>query len=303
MMSVTEADIEWAWYSTFFLVHFVSSVLLTLVSKQLYQEADIALLFLFWMFSFNAIIVLAMLVGSVFSRTPRATFVGLLVMLMGYFTTIAEDFATGDPTNLRLVSLHPMAAFSYAFRAIGRLEDTGEGLSFDTMNDTDYESGYTFADILRYLFFDSVLWGTLTWYLNRVIPPSYGQALPVYFLFLPSFWFPSMRGSKVDVAENSSATNYNPEVPVEKVSDATRLQAREGKSIEIHKLKKKFGDKVAIDELSLSIYNGQITALLGVNGRSNLDVSSNQYTAENTASAVYRSSYFFIFMHCTCRSW
>lgn len=267
MMSVTESDIGWSWFSSFFLFHTVSTIFLTLVSKKLYQDADMALLFLFWILALTSIIVLAMLVGSVFSRTPLATFVGLLVFFFGYFTTLAEDFATGDPTNLRLVSLHPMAAFSYAFREIGRLEDSGEGLTFSTMHETYYESEYTFAQILRYLFFDSVLWGTVTWYLNRVIPPSYGQPLPVYFLFLPSYWFPSIfRGSKVMDTNVSATTNDDPNIPVEPVTDATRLQASEGKSIEIHNLKKKFGDKVAIDELNLSFYNGQITALLGVNG-------------------------------------
>ena len=276
MMSVTEADIGWAWFSSFFMVHFVSSALLTLVSKQLYAQASMALLFLFWITSFTAIIVLAMLVGSVFSRAPRATFVGLLIIFFGYFTTLAEDFATGDPTNLRLVSLHPMAAFSYGFRVIGRLEDTREGLSFDNMNDSAlFISGMNFAKILRFLFFDTVLWGSLAWYLNRVVPPSYGQPLPLYFLFLRSYWFPSSQESKVSAIDKTSATICdNPGVPVERLSDVTLSQAREGKSIEIHKLKKKFGKKIAIDELSLSIYSGQITALLGVNGWYNIETLS-----------------------------
>lgn len=282
MMSVTEADIGWAWFASFFMVHFVSSALLTLVSKQLYAQASMALLFLFWITSLTAIIVLAMLVGSVFSRTPRATFVALLIIFFGYFATLAEDFATGDPTNLRLVSLHPMATFSYGFRTIGRLEDTGEGLSFDNMNYTDYESGMTFANILRFLFFDNVLWGTLTWYFNRVVPPSYGQPLPIYFLFLRSYWFPSSQEAKVSTLDKASATICdNPDVPVEKLTDATLSQAREGKSIEIHKLKKTFrNNKVAIDELSLSIYSGQITALLGVNGR---------YSTENLSALSIES--------------
>lgn len=267
MMSVREADIGWAWFSTFFLLHLITSVLLALISTQLYAQASPLLLFIFWIFSFTSFIVVAMLIASLFAKTPRATFVGLLVFLAGYFCTLAEDMDTANSVHLRLVSLHPMAAFSYAFREIGRLEDTGMGLTFDTMSATELESGYTFATILRYLFFDSIIWGIVTWYLNRVIPPTYGQALPIYFLFLPSYWCPSMPRNKIDVVEDNESAFCDENIPTEKVPEATRDQAKEGKSIEVHNLKKTFGDKTAIDGLSLSFYNGQITALLGHNGR------------------------------------
>ena len=266
MMGVSEFALNFAWFSSFFMVHLVTSVLLTFVSSKLFQQADIVLLLLFWAFSLTALIVVAMLVASLFSKTPRATFVGLLVFFFGYFCTLAEDFATGSPANLRLVSLHPMAAFSYGLREIGRLED-GYGLTMDSINVTVYPSGYTYVTVLRYLFFDCILWGTVTWYLNRVIPPSYGQALPFYFPFVPSYWCPSIRAgrNKIDIADSAAAV-HDPNIPVEPVSEALRMQAQEGKSIEIHDLKKRFGEKTALDGLNLSIYNGQITALLGVNG-------------------------------------
>lgn len=265
MMSVTEADIGWAWFFSFFIFHLATSVLLALVSKTLYKQSSLFLLLLFWIFSMTAMLVMAMMVASVFSKTARATFVGLLIFFFGYFITLVVDFATGDQKDLRLVSLHPMAAFSYGLREIGRLEDTGYGLTFETMNTTMYDSSYTFSTVLRFLFLDSVLWGFAAAYLNRVIPSSYGQPLPVYFPFLLSYWFPAFRRDKIDVAETGQAVP-DPAIPVESVSDALRMQAKKRKSIEIHNLRKQFGAKIAIDDLSLSIYNGQVTALLGVNG-------------------------------------
>lgn len=76
----------------------------------------------------------------------------------------------------------------------------------------------------------------------------------------------------------SASLQYNPNVestnaccdktiPIEPVSDVLRQQAKEGRSIEILNLRKVFGDKVAVDGLNLSMYNGQITALLGHNGK------------------------------------
>ena len=264
MMSVTESDIGWAWFFSFLCFHFVTAVLCTFVSKRLYRKAEVSLLFTFWIFALIAIIVVAMLLATFFSKTTRATFVGLLVFFFGHFTTLAEDFDTGDPGNLRLISLHPIAVFSYAFREIGRLED-GAGLSVDAMTTTDYASGYTFANILRYLIFDSIIWGIFVWYLNRVIPPAYGQALPFYFPFTVSYWCPSRSHKGTDLT--SAEAPMDTTIPVEPVSDALRRQAREGKSIEIHNLKRTFGGtKIAVDDLNLSIYNGEITALLGHNG-------------------------------------
>jgi ABC-type multidrug transport system ATPase subunit len=55
-------------------------------------------------------------------------------------------------------------------------------------------------------------------------------------------------------------------VAVEEVSNNLKDQAAEGKTIEIRKLKKVFGEKIAVDGLSMSFYRNQITALLGHNG-------------------------------------
>jgi ABC-type multidrug transport system fused ATPase/permease subunit len=267
MMSVTEADIGWAWFMTFFLLHVGTSVVLTLISAQIYGQASLLMLLVFWIFSFTSFIVVAMMIASLFSKTPRATFVGLIVFFFGYFTTLSEDMAEAPLWKLRLVSLHPIAAFSYGLREIGRLEDSEMGLSTQTMNSTDYESGYTFAVVLNSLFIDSILWGIVTWYLNRVIPPAYGQALPIYFPLLPSYWWPSFGYNEMEAAKNGEPALCDEFIPVEEVSEAKRMQAREGKSIEIHNLKKSFGNKTAVDGLNLSIYNGQITALLGHNGK------------------------------------
>merc|ERR1712176_880923 len=98
---------------------------------------------------------------------------------------------------------------------------------------------------------------------NRVIKPDYGQALPWYFPFMSSYWLPSR-------AAPPATDNYNvadsDDIPLEPVGDALKKQKEEGTNIEISGLRKEFGDKVAVDGLSLSMYSGQITALLGHNG-------------------------------------
>lgn len=53
-----------------------------------------------------------------------------------------------------------------------------------------------------------------------------------------------------------------------------RRSGEEADDIVIRNLKKKFGKKHAVDGLSLTMYNGQVTALLGHNGTFAFGVAS-----------------------------
>ena len=156
---------------------------------------------------------------------------------------------------------------SYAIEELGRLEGTGVGLTYESMFSTDSPSGYTFSDAYGNLFLSTLVLSFLTWYLNRVIPPAYGQALPPWFLFTSAYWCPGRNVPLDDDMDKQDDTLADDtDLPLEPVSDALQLQARNGENIEIKNLRKDFGEKVAVDGLNLSIYNGQITALLGHNG-------------------------------------
>lgn len=172
------------------------------------------------------------------------------------------DYTDGDSFLIFLISLHPVAAFSYGLQEIGNLEDRGVGVTESTFDTSDHVSGYTFQNTINNLFLSSLFWGILSTYLVRVLKPDYGQALPFYFPFSPSYWCPSHS----DIEKIESDAEYDAEIPVEPVSDNLKRQAAEGKSIEIRNLQKNFGDKVAVNDFSLSMYSGQITALLGHNG-------------------------------------
>jgi ATP-binding cassette subfamily A (ABC1) protein 3 len=85
---------------------------------------------------------------------------------------------------------------------------------------------------------------------------------PSFALLLP-YWCPSAARLK-DSFEDE--IEYDADVPLEPVGENLKRQSEEGKCIEMRNLKKTFGYLIAVDGLSLSIYSGQITALLGHNG-------------------------------------
>jgi ABC-type Na+ transport system ATPase subunit NatA len=262
MMGVQEADIGWSWYITFLMFHVFTAVGAGAMTKLLYSNSSLVILMIFWLFTFAALISLSFFLAAFFTQATRATLVVLLIFFGGYFLTLVVDFQHDPSSSIMAVSLHPAGAFAYGMQEIGRLEDLGVGLQMDTVTETDSASGFTFGHTLSILLVDSVLYGILGWYANRVVPSAFGRPLPLHFPFTMSYWFPrSIRAPPVDEDIPPNAA-----VHLEPVSTFLKDQAKEGKSIEIRNIRKSFREKIAVDGLSLSMYNGQITALLGHNG-------------------------------------
>jgi ABC-type uncharacterized transport system ATPase subunit len=105
----------------------------------------------------------------------------------------------------------------------------------------------------------------LGWYINRVSPGKYGQALTWNFLFTKSYWFSSKTLSSENLQEWTSNEVYD-SLKIEPASAALKQQELEGTGVHIRGLTKQFGDKTAVSELELSMYEGQVFALLGHNG-------------------------------------
>jgi ATP-binding cassette, subfamily A (ABC1), member 3 len=267
MMSVMESDIGWSWFCTFAIMHVISASCCAAVATVLYDRSSLFLLWLFWSFGFLAIIVFSMAWSTITSRSARAVLVGLLVFFSGIFLTLAVNYESGNPTAISIVSLHPVTAFVYGIKLLGHLEDLDLGLVGNTLDYTESLSGLRMIDIYRYLVVDTFLWSFLSWYLNRVIEPEYGQALPLWFLFNPNYWCGVMfqnYGNFDDTIEEAKPSDDS--IPSEPVSDALKRQAEQGKSLEIVNLRKTYGNTIAVDGISLSMYSGQVTALLGHNG-------------------------------------
>lgn len=208
--------------------------------------------------------VFCMWIATFFSKATTATLMGVLLVLCGYFVTFASAFDTGKSSIIRLVSLHPIAAISYGLQEVGRLEDAGVGVNSSTFSKSDNTSGFVFLSSIQSLMFDCVYWGFGVWYLNRVLRSDYGQSLPYNFPFTASYWCPG--SAKSPVVTDDGETTYAEGIPVEPVTEALRAQSLAGDGIEIRGLRKQFGEKTAVDGLSLSMYKGQVTALLGHNG-------------------------------------
>jgi hypothetical protein len=124
-----------------------------------------------------------MALSSLVSNGTRGVVIAVMMTLMGTFLVMAYSFWKGEAGVIQLISLHPVAAFSYGLQEVGRLEDAGVGVIDATIEATDGPSGYNFWMCIRMLMIDIAVWGLLAWYLNRVVKPVCGTSLPIYFPF------------------------------------------------------------------------------------------------------------------------
>uniref|UniRef100_A0A8C9DPX7 ABC transporter domain-containing protein n=1 Tax=Prolemur simus TaxID=1328070 RepID=A0A8C9DPX7_PROSS len=129
-----------------------------------------------------------------------------------------------------------------------------------------------FGYLLGMLLLDAFLYGLATWYIERVFPGQFGVPQPWYFFLMRSYWFgkPRIRENKEEIEANSSTeSNYFED-------ESTTLVA----GIQIKHLHKEFRQKALVNNLSLNIYEGQITILLGHNGAgktTTLNILTGQY--------------------------
>ena len=260
VQSVTECDIGWSWFLSFYAFFAPSGLLTAVFTNLLYSTSNFLWLLVFWQLTFISCIVFCFLIAAVSTKATKATLIGIMMFFVGYFVPFAVDYQNGDRTLVTLMSFHPVTAYTYGLIMMGYLEDSGVGVQSTTLRSSEFPSAYTFASSLSMLLFDSVLWGLVCWYLNRVIRGDYGTALKWNFPFTRQYWFPANRV----VATDPPSTVEHSHVPIEDMRE--KQTSRDNSGVHIYELRKQFGEKTAVSGLNLSMYPGQITALLGHNG-------------------------------------
>jgi ATP-binding cassette, subfamily A (ABC1), member 3 len=282
LMMALRSDVLWATWIFHFLCLFVPlAVIMMLVGSKLFAYSDLEYIFLYFFVFFLASIAYAILVSVIFDRSRTATVVGTLVFFMGYFIYIGlSTNPTNTKSQLLLACLHPASAFTYGVLAFQEYEDTKQGININTW-DTSETNPITFRDTILMQCVNTLYLLVLAWYLSQVMPSEFGANKSWFFIFQPSYWMSCIEGAiqtsqtiipkKVPKEENAiEMVNMDDQAPVEDVPEAFKQQVINNHCVDIQGIRKEFktnnGVKVAVDNLSLTIYSGQITALLGHNG-------------------------------------
>ncbi|KAL0279219.1 UNVERIFIED_CONTAM: hypothetical protein PYX00_000824 [Menopon gallinae] len=124
-----------------------------------------------------------------------------------------------------------------------------------------YPSYPALGHVVIMAFIDIFLYTFLIWYLEHVMPGKYGIPQPSFFCFKRSYWFPKKSRSGVGFSREKTANNENYEPVPERLVPGISVfnLSKEYKSMSS-------GAVLAVDNVTIDFYKGEISALLGHNG-------------------------------------
>ncbi|XP_075375076.1 ATP-binding cassette sub-family A member 10-like [Mycteria americana] len=254
----------WLSWSLLYAVYvMVLSCLLTalVVQDAFYLSSFPAILLLFFLYGL-ACIHLVFMLCSLLRTSKLASSIGFLItFLFGCLSLVVLIENLPEPLKWFLGLFCPFA-FNAGIAKVFHLEEYGIGFSFSNLIEESY---FLFSTYIM-LVFDSVLYMLLAMYFDKVLPGKYGIPDPPFFCLKPSYWVRRRRGSTRETPRTAAS-------PEELLGDGVEPVPPEfmGKeAIRLNNIKKAYKKKdkktEALRGLSLNIYEGQITALLGHSG-------------------------------------
>ncbi|XP_031098016.1 ABC transporter A family member 1 [Ipomoea triloba] len=281
MMGLKDEIFHLSWFITYALQFAVSSVIITLCTMTtLFQYSDKSLVFVyFFAFGLSAI-TMSFLISTFFTRAKTAIAVGTLSFIGAFFPYYTVNDETVSMVLKVMASFLSPTAFALGSINFADYERGHVGLRWS--NIWRESSGVCFLVCLLMMLFDTVLYGAIGLYLDKVLSRENGLHFPWNSTFWKSFWRTKntrehyASTSEVNLIDNSdkeSANLFGEEIykPVmETISLEMKQQEIDGRCIQIRNLQKVYstnrGNCSAVKSLQLTLYENQILALLGHNG-------------------------------------
>lgn len=181
------------------------------------------------------------------SNSAMETVLFLLLPWMHYAKCLNDIASIAIPSNPNpaLSAYFTMADF---YKHV-RLTHEGDPCS-DVTDPTCWLAPST-SDSCFYMLASALIYYFLGWYVAQIWVGDNGSSKPVYFFLLPTYWG-CASGQQEALAEDTLAVKQQ--------------QSRLDQSVVLHKLSKQFKNSSAVTELSLTMKQGEIFAMLGHNG-------------------------------------
>ncbi|CAH0549210.1 unnamed protein product [Brassicogethes aeneus] len=250
-----------AWFVKSLIFLLISCIIIVILFKiNIFVRADPSVMLLFLSFYASSIVMFCFAVSVFFSRADTAAAVaGLLwfISFMPYLMLQDQNDRLSLAEKMAAALAHN-SAMGYGFETMLKYEAVDEGIAWTNMHlPPTPDENLTLLHVIVMLLVDSLLYFLIAMYFEAIFPGEYGLARPFYFPFTSSYWFGQPRNTGTANHELSNATQ---DEFFEKPPD--NLKA----GVEIRNLRKVYKSNVAVENLSLDMYQNQITVLLGHNG-------------------------------------
>jgi ATP-binding cassette, subfamily A (ABC1), member 3 len=325
MMGLRASVFAASWYIVYSIAMLIPALILSVfaVVFKFYEHTGIVPIFVLVYLYVQSLIAAAFLFQSFFDKAKTAGQFGGLVVFILYLPSylVKDDSSSG--LIAALCTSSPVA-FGQGMRAIADAEQAEMGIGSNGNWTGGPDTPYAYTSALISLIIDIVLYVCLAYYLDQVVPGEYGTPKRWNFLCTSEFWYPASRTHRFPLrgrshsgnpyeqvstndddtsadsksAASNDAVLLDPEsyeavdkdmeararvniLELTKVYDPVSCRARRGKEAQPVR---------ALDGVNLTMYEGQIFALLGHNGAGKstlISILTGLYTASSGAVSMY----------------
>uniref|UniRef100_A0A5F9C7X5 ABC transporter domain-containing protein n=1 Tax=Oryctolagus cuniculus TaxID=9986 RepID=A0A5F9C7X5_RABIT len=250
----------WASYFVTYLMLYliIITLLCAIVHERILQHSDPSVVTVFFLLYVISLILFGFMISTFFTNASLAVAITGFFYFLTFFpqVIIIDQYAVMSLTQKVSACLIANIALAIGIDLLCKMEMKGDGLQWNNLSSPVTPGDtFTLAHVFGMLLFDACLYGLVAWYVEAVFPGEYGVPKPWYFFVQKSYWFGNPVKKMEEDNELSSfvENEYFEAEPVGLVA-----------GIQIHHLRKT--TFVAIKDLTLNFYEGQITVLLGPNG-------------------------------------
>ncbi|CAF1095920.1 unnamed protein product [Adineta ricciae] len=253
-------SVHWlTWFILCTTVMLLIALLLALLLKfgKLTQFSDLGILIVFFISYTFATITQCFLISVFFNRANLAACgAGIIYFLLYLPYTILINYDTQVKTWQKIIAcLSSTVAFGLGCDYIARFEGMAKGVQWSSLNQgVKPNDNFTLLYCIIMMLIDSIMYMLLTVYIENVYPGEYGIPQVWYFPFTKTYWF-GFDAKKI--RQRTEEINHTNPTVAEEEGDI---------GVSIDKLSKYYGNKMALNNLSVKFYRNMITAFLGRNG-------------------------------------
>uniref|UniRef100_A0A4W2DW59 ABC transporter domain-containing protein n=1 Tax=Bos indicus x Bos taurus TaxID=30522 RepID=A0A4W2DW59_BOBOX len=263
-LKFSPSSLVFIWY---YLLHILHDVIIVLF--------DYSFIFVFLMCYAIASIFFGFMVSTFFNKARLAASAGSFIYFVSFFpfNSIAQYYGRINLTMKVAACLSPNIALALGIKLLVKFETKQTGVNWNKIwTPATLEDNLTFGHMMGMLVIDAFLYGLVTWYIEAVFPGQYGMPQPWYFFLMHSYWFSKPRIKIKKEEMNDSVITQNKYFEAEPTGLVAGIKIKHLYKVLFQNVGNKdqwyleLGDKVVINNMSLNLYKGQITILLGQNG-------------------------------------
>jgi ATP-binding cassette, subfamily A (ABC1), member 3 len=270
MMGMKDSSYFASWLIVFFFQITIISLIMTLGTYfTVFKKANIGMIFfMFWMYGMSTFGI-GLIMIAIFSTVRTASLGGIVLKLVFYYIRYAFKSNTAQIWRI-IASIMPQLNLFCVSAPMWQLQ-TFDSISFKNM--TFMYNNYSFGWFYIMTIFGFFFWTLIGLYITYTAPTEFGTRRHPCFCLIPKRRNRHrVGGENQALLIQSNSDESDPESPskrdhFERIGNELRELENKDQCLKIKSLSKVYPNGFrAVDDLSLTMYSGQIFALLGHNG-------------------------------------